>query len=608
MTGEAPNSLTEVRIHGVIGDDPESLNEIADAVVRGCSICYARVVSLRELIDAVQRHPDARLAPPVAIGDDDRTPPLASSVDTLSHLCIYGGVIDKVDCDNADVRIELTLSSLIESRTDEARFDQLDRPYEEDIGYKGKRPLLLRVNEITSGNPPCFSGACFTGASFGGDVRFEKTVFHGSAQFVGVRFFGVAQFSGAQFCGDAQFASTRFGGEARFDCVNFGDNAWFNGAQIVENAWFTGTEFKSDAWFTGTTIGGEALFAGVEFCRDAGFDGVRFGRKARFANTRFHGEALFRGTRFVGPVTGDLRPCTLRTATFAESADGPPRSSVARAFMWVRNWCSRSFGWNVVRSLGQLQVLSRISVMAIIVVPVLAALTTMLQAQLPHWPSLGTSLALAFFAAASVTLGLLIYQVFAPDSIRKHDEDEFVDFQHRRYPEDATDRNDGLRRAIEHLEVIALRRPDRHAHFVKHHGDTIWIPPREKIDWFKDWEPAWTLEDEMNEASIQTYEDARIREEEQAKRHIGIVPGAERARIAIEEGAKAEYWIKSRENVVMAWTSFALYGIGISILLCILILQSIEVGKAAGWFGQESLTVHETTVVPSKRDAAGEDE
>lgn len=81
-----------------------------------------------------------------------------------------------------------------------------------------------------------------------------------------------------------------------------------------------------------------------------------------------------------------------------------------------------------------------------------------------------------------------------------------------------------------------------------------------------------------------------IRQEEldkaRAKPRMGIVPGAERARITIEEGAHAEYWLKSRDKIGWAWASFILYVIGIGCLLVILYLQSREVGRAAGWWGQ----------------------
>lgn len=66
---------------------------------------------------------------------------------------------------------------------------------------------------------------------------------------------------------------------------------------------------------------------------------------------------------------------------------------------------------------------------------------------------------------------------------------------------------------------------------------------------------------------------------------LGIVPGAERRRIVIEEGARAEYWLKSREKIPAAWVSFALYLAGIVLLLWIVAIQLDNVGQAAGCWG-----------------------
>ncbi len=67
------------------------------------------------------------------------------------------------------------------------------------------------------------------------------------------------------------------------------------------------------------------------------------------------------------------------------------------------------------------------------------------------------------------------------------------------------------------------------------------------------------------------------------KAQRGMVPGAERRKITIEEGAKAEYWLKSREKILFAWISFTLYLLGIACLLWILGIQTTRVGEAAGW-------------------------
>ena len=118
---------------------------------------------------------------------------------------------------------------------------------------------------------------------------------------------------------------------------------------------------------------------------------------------------------------------------------------------------------------------------------------------------------------------------------------------------------DGLRRACEYLKVIADAKPERNANFVKHHNEMIWIPPKDKIEWFEDVE----LEDG------ESYPE-------------GYVPAAERERIALEEGAKAEYWYHAQKSKGYARACFFAYAIGMILLGVILVLQGINVARAAG--------------------------
>ncbi len=293
----------------------------------------------------------------------------------------------------------------------------------------------------------------------------------------------------------------------------------------------------------------------------------------------------------------------------------------------------RDFGWQTVRGLGQLQILNRVSLIALIAVPVIvacwpavralagayhralgesyaamdrllleiaraassvpltdgarervldateeaSAISTAWQVRLTEivneGPYIGDTLALVFVAAALVTLGLLVYQVWGAEDVRNYDRDKFIDRAHQRYPEKASDVNDGLRRAIERLEQIAKSRSDRHPNLVRHHGDTIWIPPRDRIDWFEDEKPPAN-------ASTDTCPHEMDRSE---RAPLSIVPGAERRRITIEEGAKAEYWLKSRKSIGLAWVSFLFYLIGIGCLLWVLVIQAKRVAEAAGW-------------------------
>ena len=279
-------------------------------------------------------------------------------------------------------------------------------------------------------------------------------------------------------------------------------------------------------------------------------------------------------------------------------------------------------GWHLVRALGRLSILNRVSLVALVAAPVLAAIFMagrgLAAGDSPGWVRwitesvgvekikermatlhLSATVALTFIAAVLVTIGLFIYQTFAPDVIKARDEDEHVRDVEARYSDQNTSlRRDGLRRSIERLEDQAKVRFGRHPRFVKHHGDLIWIPPADKPEWFED----ASLPDEdatrkqaeetvrkAREACTLPVDDAAIAEAMKGleirapKDRAGFVPGVERARICIEEGARAEYWLKSHEKVRWAWASLTCYVLGVVVLMVILLMQLRSVSRAAWW-------------------------
>lgn len=596
-----PRCVEKVRIDRRIGDDPEELKAVAEQVVRGEPIKNAEIKSLRKLIETVQLLSDARLAPPKDDRPDDWLPPSEYGDDRLTKLEILGGIILDGDYQELDVRVTLVCS-----------------------------------------------------ARFVGDVSFEKTSFAGVARFDGASFAGVASFDRAKFW--QTFGSSSFNG------VRFYRIASFNYTIFCGGAMFGQTTFRSQASFHKTSFSSWTSFYEARFEGEARFDYAIFERIASFDRTTFVGAATFHSADFANAVEGDFRGAGIRTARFAEvvgqciawrhqieyfGGDAIPwmLGEFTKRFRRVHHWQKRRFGWGAVRGLGQLSILSRVSLIALIFVPVIAAFWPSVRAAasayhryvgeshaamdrllvearkvtsdevhaipkefrtrmetaitgvetasdgwhrhmdglVSKFPCVGPTLVFTFFAAVAITLGLLVYQVAGPEEVRKFDEDEFTDRAHQRYPEGAADRDDGLRRAIKHLEDIATIRPDRHRNFVTHHGDTIWVPPGEKIEWFNDlMEEPETVNAPAGKGEVPSGGTKSVALVPRA----GQVPGAERRRIVIEEGARAEYWLKSRENVGWAGISFGLYGIGIMFLLAILGIQIWNVMKAAGWVGQ----------------------
>ena len=122
-----------------IGDDPAELAAVAAEVVAGKPIVNARIKNLRALIEAVQQHPGAKLAPPSEERDEKWRPLYSGSEDVLTTLEITGGEILEADCDSLDCRIGLVISA---SFADYARFSQAS--FADAAWFEGARRGLAR--------------------------------------------------------------------------------------------------------------------------------------------------------------------------------------------------------------------------------------------------------------------------------------------------------------------------------------------------------------------------------------------------------------------------------------------------------------------------------
>jgi len=491
--------------------------------------------------------------------------------------------------------------------------------------------------------------ALFGKANFFGDARFMEARFDATAVFENTSFFAEVWFVGSRFAASSRFSNARFTADAFFVGARFQRVTLFSGAQFVRNAWFGSTHFAADARFEHARFGGFALFNGAHFAAKAHFEGARFSGDAGLDGIRFERSAKF-GDPMVpygDAFAGDLSRADVRGLKVHHRAD-PGEKSHALRRLWrmlqrsVRRF-ARLASWTLLRGFGELSILSRISVLSLILVPPLASAWPAIRAgvvgyneavrdatarfeaganalhdaaahldgagveslaekvrgvesSIDAWNDrfgrmtmdehdLPASLAWAFFAAVCVTLGQLVYQTRVPARIRKFDEDAFVEWMHDRYPEDAKDRDDGLRRACDALAALARKRDDRHPNFITHHGETVWIPPKEHIEWFRDREPeaGSATSNGANDADIEASSPTSASEGREATPGY-LMPGAERARIALEEGARAEYWLTGQERQGWAWLCLVLYFAGMGMLLVILALQGISVGRSAGFW------------------------
>ncbi|MEE8153663.1 MAG: pentapeptide repeat-containing protein [Phycisphaerales bacterium] len=605
-----------------IGTDKQELRALADAVVRGASIAHAEIADLRALIEAVQSHPEVKLGPSKDDQKADR------GQDAPTPLVIRGGRIEWCDCSELDIHVPLTTSANFSGLADfreasfsgDAYFGEANYSGDADFGEGSFLGLVYSAAASFSGD------AYFGEASFSGNANFRKASFSGDAHFGEASFSGAAHFRGASFSGLAYFGDASFSGDADFGEASFPGPTYSGGASFSGDAYFRGASFSGRAKFGGASFSGLADFRKASFSGLADFGKASFSGLAYFGGASLSGEVDLSRVSFVGDVDLDARWIDVRTARFGDSAR---RGAIKR-------WMRRRFGWTVVRGLGELGILTRVSLIALIAVPILAGLWPALRVAVNRYnramteaseqfdqaadrletaaentdpelsltigefgawahdwrdrfgemtmdqPQLSWTLALAFFAAVGVTLGQLLYQINAPAKLRKEDEDEFVESIHKRYPEGAPDRNDGLRRATDALAAITRIRGDRHVNFVDHHGETVWIPPGTRIDWFSDFKD----EDDVDETVVEADDPDGSQDPKKgrAATREGIIPGAERARIALEEGARAEYWLTGREQPFWSWMSFVFYCVAVLLLFWILIIQSHHVAKAAGWW------------------------
>lgn len=637
-----------------VGTDPEEVRALADAIVRGEVLEYKRIKDLRAIVDAVMAHPDATLAP--VHTEREKHPLDREAIDALTKVVYRWCVIETDGARFYGLNIRCTLVCYESFFGGIAGFESAtfsgDAQFESAV-FGGKaefsRATFEQPGEFIGTH---FCGAAeFVGATFSSGARFDPAVFHRTAAFGSVCFGGVAVFTGGAFCGDARFEDADFNGDVKFEKSTFGriagfsevrfdGDAGFEGTHFVGNAWFDFTIFRGSAWFVGTVFGADARFElalfekyacfwGTHICGDACFNGVNFGGDAGFDRARFVGSAVFFGAgswgragfnfaSFGGGAAGDLRRADVRHVIFGEAAAVAHGGESAEEVRWWRSALRDAglwFGWHRVRALGELAILNRVSLVALIAVPLIAGVWKLVDVAVKSMfeveenpVSIGASLVFAFFAAMFVTLGRLVYQVFAPPTIQKFDEDAFVDDMMQRYTKgEGVLREDGLRRATEALARIAGVRPDRHANLVSHHGETVWIPPKEQIEWFQDPdEPDEPQEEGASEEGSTERDEKRT----PARQLPGFVPGEERARIALEEGARAEYWLLAREVEEInrgtaaggralrdsdghvargkrtpwkAVLALVLYVVGVGCLLVILGLQSNAVMQAGGW-------------------------
>ncbi len=446
-------------------------------------------------------------------------------------------------------------------------------------------------NVVSFKNSTFHHTASFEASTFGDDVTFELSTFSRDASFWRSTFSGKANFGHTTFDGDANFKRSMFDSDANFKRSTFDRNAGFSGSKFVGEADFGGSKFVGEADFGGSKFVGEASFASLTFDGDVGFRESKFVDDAVFVNSTFGGSAVFQGSTFYGRCffqgsrwlgrgfdldDGDLRRAELeRIRQYLPERSGLVSRIGANAFGWPQ--------WRVVRAIGSLTALTRVSYWALLVVPILAAVWPAVRrgintyndghAELLLPEVMPLTWALAWGAAVAVALGQVIYQSVAPERVKQTTAEAMIRQAREDTRQDGMIVEERLRAAIDAIRLAAEKLPYLYnSWFVKRGLRTIWLP--HDVKYYEDWEPEEEPADEKEERGFE--------KEPHTAQEVG---SADRKRIAIEEGERATYELAVRDKPSWAALATGLYLIGGWFVLMILLTQTASILAATGFEG-----------------------
>lgn len=444
--------------------------------------------------------------------------------------------------------------------------------------YKSRFGDSTRFADCEFGETTSFFNAIFEGdanfndAHFSDGVIFDFTRFLGRASFGGAEFGVASSFWHAHFAGEAHFTASKFGDSAQFGMSTYHGTAFFGKAQFSGSALFARTRFESKALFDKAVFKDYGAFNFTEFSDEASFWGCSFGSRTIFRSAHFHSRVEFLAARFgrwggvqqaIFGTHGHFRPPREDRPKPAKRARrrGPIRRLRLLARMVPRS-IQQSLHWDAVRAIGSLQVLTRVSYTALLVIPILAGVWNALAPRL--WnasvnpPAFASGWAIVFFAALFVAIASVIYQVAAPQLVRENSRGDLIEKRSKKFEgAQSQARRDLLQRAFESLARVAEARPwNRHKNLVRRYNETVWIPDDlEDLDSVRDWENTQEAKDEAKEGRRPRF------------------TAEELEMIIIDEGAKAEFDAEAMEVPGSARQAAAFYGVAIYLILWLTIQQ-----------------------------------
>ena len=346
-----------------------------------------------------------------------------------------------------------------------------------------------------------------------------------------------------------------------------------NSSIMYAGAHFVATNFLAEANFDNSVFYGPSEWKDVYFHRPSSFENSRAHMKFNFECDgrlidfrRFYPEQ-YESDSWCKEIENVLKQAELNWEI------GKRFTIIGDTPSGIADRVKRKWTWLFVKSVSENPLLAKISLASIAGIPVIAAVWNSLQQNLSPDIWLPISLALAFFASLACFVGYSIFRASCPVSIRDYTSSTYRQFRMSEFGSQDNTHMDDVRRAISEIENEKIYTT---TNFVLHHNETVWVPSSADLHLFKDVDEP----DQPVSKYCLKQEGASI----ERNQIPGYVPAPERKRIAIEEGASAEYesGLVSKKWPLRA--AVCSYILALGLILIVAVLQAITVVNATGIF------------------------
>lgn len=220
--------------------------------------------------------------------------------------------------------------------------------------------------------------------------------------------------------------------------------------------------------------------------------------------------------------------------------------------------------WQLIRTIHETPILTRVSVISLLAIPVIAAIWNAINQNTDIGILLPTSLSIAFLASLLYFVGYSLFKAFCPTTVFSYSRGEFVEKRVAETVDDSRGTAE-LRRSINAISVQIAQSSEGSARFVDYHGEAVWIPDTTRIDCLV--------------RDLPDYSNARTGEGEPSRFFLSF---RDRRRIIGEIGAICEYDRECRRRLAVGVAVGVLYVLSLFSLVVVAVLQILAVLQASG--------------------------